>query len=186
MAKPTFAARCGTVAGLSAPLSRNRAKSGITRKRALESNLRVDIVRVRDDDGGLPYTLETDVFAPEPVAMPAVDFDADRNFAHHDVGQRQSRFVLANRQRGHALAARKDQRPTLPRQHRGTRPSRHRTALRPDAGARVIQARGDHALRNRACSSGDRMPSTGSCLTRRMKRCAARTTPLNISLSAAG
>ena len=33
---------------------------------------------------------------------------------------------------------------------------------------------------------GDRMPSTGSCLTKRMMRCAARTTPLNTSPSAAG
>ena len=66
-------------------------------RRILETDLRVDIVFVADDDRGLGDVLEPYVPAPQPVAIAAVDLDPDRHVADAGVDQRQPGLVLADR-----------------------------------------------------------------------------------------
>src|SRR5690606_14597020 len=72
------------------------------REGALEVDLRVDVLLVADQDGGIRDVLETQVLAVEPIAVAAVDLDADRHVAERDVVERKPGFVLADR--GAALA----------------------------------------------------------------------------------
>jgi hypothetical protein len=76
----------------------------------VEADLRVDVVLVADDDGGLRHILEAHVLAPQPVAVAAVDLDADRGVADAGVDQREAGLMLADGGVALAFEGRIDQR----------------------------------------------------------------------------
>src|SRR4030088_500503 len=69
----------------------------VASERIVESNLRIDIVLVRDHYGGLAYIFESKVLAPQRVAVTTVNVDSHRHIAHGDVDQRQPCLMFADR-----------------------------------------------------------------------------------------
>ncbi len=77
-------------------LAEVRKDGGAAGKRILETDLREDVVLVRNDDAGLADVLEPHVLAPKGVAVTAIDLDPDRRVAKHDVDHGQAHFMLAD------------------------------------------------------------------------------------------
>ena len=64
--------------------------------RVVEADLGEGVVLVRHDDGGLRHVLEPHALAVEPVAIAAIDLDADGRVPERHVEQREPGLVLAD------------------------------------------------------------------------------------------
>ena len=96
----------GVVAALAgqclAAVAKADERRHVARDGIFHADLGIDIVFVADDERGLADVLEAHVLAPQPVAITAVDLDADRGVLDFRVDHREAGLMLADR--GVALA----------------------------------------------------------------------------------